>query len=273
MLKDITLGQYFPLDSCIHKLDPRVKILLTLFYIILIFFVRSILGYLFAGIFTLAVIFLSKVPLKVVIKSVKPLLIIIFITAFINLFFTGGEKIVFSWRFIKITETGIVNAVSMALRLVFLVTGSSLLTYTTSPILLTDGIERLLSPFSKIGLPSHELAMMMTIALRFIPTLLEETEKIIMAQKSRGADFESGNILRRAKALVPVLVPLFISSFRRADELATAMECRCYRGGKGRTSLKQLKITSLDVLSIIVFALFFALIIILNIYNIRIMGY
>ena len=273
MLKDVTLGQYFPLDSCIHKLDPRVKILLTLFYIILIFFVDSIPGYLFVGIFTLTVIFLSKVPFKTVLKSVKPLLIIITITAVINLFFTGGEKIVFSWKFIKITETGIVNAVSMALRLVFLVMGSSLLTYTTSPILLTDGIERLLSPFSKIGLPSHELAMMMTIALRFIPTLLEETEKIIMAQKSRGADFDSGNILRRAKALVPVLVPLFISSFRRADELATAMECRCYRGGTGRTSLKQLKITSVDIFATVVFVLFCALIILINVYNIRIMGY
>ncbi|MBE7050587.1 MAG: energy-coupling factor transporter transmembrane protein EcfT [Ruminococcaceae bacterium] len=273
MLKDITLGQYFPLDSCIHKLDPRVKILLTLFYIILIFFVHSVSGYLLVGFFTLFLIFLSKVPLKVVIKSVKPLLIIIFITAFINLFFTGGEKVVFSWKFIKITENGIINAVSMALRLVFLVMGSSLLTYTTSPILLTDGIERLLSPFSKIGLPSHELAMMMTIALRFIPTLLEETEKIIMAQKSRGADFESGNLLKRAKALVPVLVPLFISSFRRADELATAMECRCYRGGKGRTSLRQLKINSADVLSIVIFAIFCAVLVLINVYNIRIMGY
>lgn len=273
MLKDITLGQYFPLDSCIHKLDPRVKILMTLFYIVLIFFVDSIPGYIFVGVFTFSVISLSKVPFKVVINSIKPLLIIIFVTAFINLFFTGGENVVFNWRFIKITENGIVNAVSMALRLIFLVMGSSLLTYTTSPILLTDGIERLLSPFSKIGLPSHELAMMMTIALRFIPTLLEETEKIIMAQKSRGADFESGNILRRAKALVPVLVPLFISSFRRADELATAMECRCYRGGDGRTSLKQLKITSVDVLSMVVFIVFSTLLILINIYNIRIMGY
>lgn len=273
MLKDITLGQYFPLDSCIHKLDPRAKILLTLAYIIVIFFVDSLPGYLLAGAFSAFVVILSKIPFKIVIKSVKPLFIIIIITAVINLFFTGGEKIVFSWKFITITETGIVNAVSMALRLLFLVVVSSLLTYTTSPILLTDGIERLLSPFSKIGLPSHELAMMMTIALRFIPTLLEETEKIMMAQKSRGADFESGNLLKRAKALIPVLVPLFISSFRRADELATAMECRCYCGGKSRTSMRQLKLTGRDAAAILVMIVFFALLIIINVCNLNIMGY
>lgn len=264
MLKDITLGQYFPIDSVIHKIDPRFKIMFTLCYIVLIFFASSPAGYLAVGIFSFLVIKLSKVGFTVVLKSLKPLLFIICFTAVINLFFTGGDTILWQWKFLKITTDGIINAANMALRLVFLVVGSSILTYTTSPILLTDGIERLLSPFAKLGLPSHELAMMMTIALRFIPTLLEETEKIIMAQKARGADFESGNLIRRAKALIPVLVPLFISSFRRADELATAMECRCYRGGKGRTSLRQLRVTSLDWIALGAMLIFTLVIIFIN---------
>jgi len=264
MLKDITLGQYFPIDSVIHKIDPRFKIMFTLCYIVLIFFAASPAGYLAVGIFSFLVIKLSKVGFTVVFKSLKPLLFIICFTAVINLFFTGGDTVVWQWKFLKITTDGIINAANMALRLVFLVVGSSILTYTTSPILLTDGIERLLSPFAKLGLPSHELAMMMTIALRFIPTLLEETEKIIMAQKARGADFESGNLIRRAKALIPVLVPLFISAFRRADELATAMECRCYRGGKGRTSLRQLRVTSLDWIALGAMLVFALVIIFIN---------
>ena len=272
MLKDITLGQFFPLDSVIHKIDPRFKIMFTLLYIILIFFADSLAGYLTVAVFSIVIISLSKVGFKVVLKSIKPLLFIIIFTAVINLFFTGGEKILWQYKALKITTDGVKNAVNMVLRLTFLVTGSSLLTYTTSPIMLTNGIERLLSPFSKIGFPSHEIAMMMTIALRFIPTLLEETEKIMKAQKARGADFESGNILSRAKALVPVLVPLFINSFRRADELATAMECRCYRGGDSRTSLSRLKVSRIDWISLLVMTAFTILIILINIYNIRILG-
>ena len=273
MLKDITLGQYFPLNSPIHRLDPRFKIMFTLAFIVLVFFADSIPGYLAVLAFIISATLLSKVGFKVVLKSAKPLLFIVIFTSVINLFFTGGDKVVFQWEFLKITEAGIVNAVSMALRLLFLVMGSSLLTYTTSPIMLTDGIERLLSPFAKIGLPAHELAMMMTIALRFIPTLLEETEKIIMAQKARGAEFDSGNIFKKAKALVPVLVPLFISSFRRADELATAMECRCYRGGKNRTSLRQLKVCSRDWVALFVMIIFSVAIILIDVFNLTILGY
>ncbi|MBQ4528724.1 MAG: energy-coupling factor transporter transmembrane protein EcfT [Clostridia bacterium] len=273
MLKDITLGQYFPLNSPIHKLDPRFKIMFTLAFIVLVFFADSVPAYLGIGVFLGFVIKLSKIKARIVLKSAKPLMFIIIFTAIINLFLTGGDNVVFQWKFLKITETGIVNAVNMALRLLFLVMGSSLLTYTTSPIMLTDGIERLLSPFAGIGLPAHELAMMMTIALRFIPTLLEETEKIIMAQKARGADFESGNIFKRAKALIPVLVPLFISSFRRADELATAMECRCYRGGKNRTSLKQLKINGNDWIALSAMLVFAAWIVVCDVFNLNIMGY
>ena len=273
MLKDITLGQYFPTDSVVHKIDPRFKIMFTLAYIILVFLADSLAGYILVGCFTFGLIKLSKISFSVVFKSVKPLLFIIAFTAVINLFFTGGDDVIFSWKFLAVTVTGVVNAVNMALRLIFLVMGTSLLTYTTSPIMLTDGMERLLSRFGKIGLPAHESAMMMTMALRFIPTLLEETEKIIMAQKARGADFESGNIFKRAKALIPVLVPLFISSFRRADELAMAMECRCYRGGENRTSLHRLKIVSRDWAALGVMVIFTVMVIVINIFNIRIMGF
>lgn len=265
MLRDITIGQYFPIESPIHRIDPRFKIIFTLVYIILVFFADSLIGYAAVAIFSFTITKLSKIKISLVLRSIKPLAVIIIITAVINLFFTGGENVIFQWKFLKITETGVINAVNMALRLIFLVIGSSLLTYTTSPIMLTGGIERLLSPFSVVGLPAHELAMMMSIALRFIPTLLEETEKIIMAQKARGADFESGNLLRRAGALIPILVPLFISSFRRADELATAMECRCYRGNKDRTSLKQMRICRLDWISLICMLCFCAVIIVANI--------
>lgn len=265
MIKDITLGQYFPLDSVIHKIDPRFKILFTLFYIILIFFANSPITYSLIGLFCISIVLLSKIKFLVVLKSVKSLMFVIIITAIINIFFTGGSDILWQWNFLKITTLGLENAVNMALRLVFLVMGSSLLTYTTSPIALTDGIEKLLKPFSKIGLPSHEIAMMMTIALRFIPTLLEETEKIMTAQKSRGADFETGGIIKRAKALVPVLIPLFINSFKRADELATAMECRCYKGGEGRTRLRVLKLKKLDFIALFVVIIFGAVLIALHI--------
>lgn len=251
MLKDITLGQFFPIDSPVHAMDPRVKILLSLVFVIGIFFISNLWGFVAVALYIIGAVKLSKIKFKVVLKGVKPILFLVIFTAIINLFMTSGEVatvfgVQLRFGFLKITNEGIYSAAIMSLRLLFLVMGTSLLTLTTSPILLTDGVEKLLSPFSKIGLPAHELAMMMTIALRFIPTLLEETDKIMKAQMARGADFESGNLISRAKALIPILVPLFISSFRRADELAVAMECRCYRGGKGRTRLHQLKTSSRD---------------------------
>ena len=248
MLKDITLGQYYPGDSPVHRLDPRVKILLTMAYIILLFLVKNFTGFALFAVFTFVVIGVAKIPLRFVLKGLKPLLFIFIFTGIINVFMTPGQvafQIPYTW--ITATWEGIYMAAFMVIRLTFLIMGTSLLTLTSSPITLTDGIEHLLGPFKKIGVPAHELAMMMTIAIRFIPTLLEETEKIMKAQTSRGADFETGNILKRAKALVPLLVPLFISAFRRADELALAMECRCYNGGTGRTRMKQLKITKGDL--------------------------
>ncbi len=246
MFKDITLGQYFPGDSFIHKLDPRTKILCVVAYIAMIFCIKSFVGYGVLAVFTVVCICASKIPVSFVIKGVKPILFFALLTAVFNLFLTDG-KLLWSWKFLKITYEGVRMAISMVLRLFFLVLGTSLLTLTTSPIALTDGIERLLSPFKKIGVPAHELAMMMTIALRFVPTLIEETEKIIKAQTARGADFESGNLVSRAKSLIPILIPLFISAFRRADDLAVAMECRCYRGGKDRTRLRVLKMGAKDV--------------------------
>ncbi len=264
MIRDITLGQYYPSDSPVHKLDPRFKIIATILFVCAIFFVKNFVGYAFVTLFLLCVIRLSKIKLSLVLKGVKPLAFIIIFTSMLNLFLTTGEVI---WKlgFLKITKEGLFLAATMSLRLILLVMGTSLLTFTTSPISLTDGIEKLLSPFSKVGLPAHEIAMMMSIALRFIPTLVEETDKIMKAQMSRGADFESGNILSRAKAMVPILVPLFLSSFRRADELATAMECRCYHGGEGRTRLRELRIQKTDIISLFVMVLFVAAIIALNI--------
>ena len=246
MLRDITLGQYFPGESVIHRLDPRVKIILTFSYIILLFAAKGIVGYTIMLAVLCTVVGISGIKVRVVLRSMKPLLFIIAFTAILNMFYTPGEEL---WRFwiFRITREGIETAVFMALRIAMLIAGTFvLLTYTTSPIMLTDGIESLLRPLQKLHLPVHELAMMMTIALRFIPTLIEETDKIISAQKARGADFETGNLLQRAKALVPILVPLFVSAFRRADELAIAMECRCYRGGESRTRLKELRMTRLD---------------------------
>jgi energy-coupling factor transport system permease protein len=247
MLKDITLGQYFPGESFIHRLDPRTKILGIIVYITIIFCIKNFIGYGVLAVFTAACIFSSKVPVKFVLKGLKPIMLFVALTAIFNLFLTSG-KILWSWGFLKITYEGVNLAVFMVLRLFFLVLGTSLLTLTTSPIVLTDGIEHLLSPFKRIGVPAHELAMMMTIALRFVPTLLEETEKIIKAQTARGADFESGNVISRAKAMIPILIPLFISAFRRADDLAMAMECRCYRGGENRTRLNALKMSRVDAL-------------------------
>ena len=264
MLTDITLGQYIPTASPVHRLDPRVKIIAVFVYIITVFLTKGLISYLFLAVCTMLVIKLSKIRLITVLKGIKPIIFIIAFTALINIFMSGTDDVLWEWKFLRITYTGLKSAAVMALRLVFLVVGTSMLTYTTSPIMLTDGIERLLRPFARIGVPAHELAMMMTIALRFIPTLLEETDKIIKAQKARGADFESGNIIKRAKALIPILVPLFISSFRRADELAVAMECRCYRGGEGRTRLRELKIQSRDYISVFVLALFCAAVLLLR---------
>ena len=266
MIKDITLGQYFPGKSVIHRLDPRIKLLLTLIYIVMLFAASGFLGLGVGIVFLTAAFLFSGIPIKMMAKSVKPIIPIIIFTGILNLFFVSSGEVLFSYGFIKITYDGFRTMVFMAVRIVFLICGTSLLTYTTSPIALTDAIERILSPLRAIKFPSHEIAMMMTIALRFIPTLIEETDKIMSAQKARGADLESGTLVRRAKALVPILIPLFISAFRRAEELALAMECRCYRGGEGRTRMKQLKTTWRDYVAVIISLIFFAGVILLNIF-------
>lgn len=271
MLKDITLFQYFPGESVIHRLDAKTKIMLSMLYIIIVFTVQNFFAYALLAVFTLGVIKLSTVPLKFILKGIKPIMFFMIFTALLNLFMTDGEVVKIygtplSWGIFSVTYEGVRFSVFMVLRIMFLVLGTSLLTYTTSPITLTDGIERLLKPFSKIGLPAHEIAMMMSIALRFIPSLLEETDKIMKAQMARGADFTSGSLVKRAKALLPMLVPLFISSFKRADELAVAMESRCYHGGDGRTKLHVAKITVLDIYAYIVLALFGIAVMALNIF-------
>ena len=265
MIKDITIGQYFPGKSAVHRLDARVKILLTIAFIVMLFIADDIAGLGVGVAFTFLTFIISRIPLKMMWKSVRPILIIIIITALLNLFFVHTGEPYFEWKFIKITDKGVETAVFMVVRIVCLIIGTSLLTYTTSPIDLTDAIERLLSPLKKIKVPVHELAMMMTIALRFIPTLIEETDKITAAQKARGADLETGSIFKKAKALIPILIPLFVSSFRHAEELSLAMECRCYHGGEGRTKMKQLKLKLLDLWGTLYLCLFFAGVIVLNI--------
>ncbi len=247
MLKDITLGQYFPGNSLLHRTDARIKIIMLIVFLVFVLCAKSAAAFTAVAFATALLVIISTIPLKTVIKSLKPLIFVLIFTAVINLFFANGENILFEWKFIKIYREGIENAVKMVVRLTCLVAGTSvLLTYTTSPLDLTDGIERLLAPLKKIGVPIHDFAMMMSIALRFIPTLIEETDKIISAQKARGADFESGNVINRAKALIPILVPLFVSAYRRAFELAEAMECRCYRSGEGKTRMKVIKTRSAD---------------------------
>ena len=241
MLKDITLGQYFPGKSPVHLLDPRTKLILLVAYIVALFLAGSWISYAVCLLFLGVCIGISGIPLKSILKGMKPLVVILIFTGVLNLFFTGGETVLVSFWKLRITAEGLVRAVFMVSRILMLITATFLLTYTTSPISLTDGLESLLGPLKKIRVPVHELSMMMCIALRFIPTLIEETDKIMSAQKARGADFETGNLMQRVKALVPILVPLFISAFRRADELATAMECRCYQGGTGRTKMKLLR--------------------------------
>ena len=261
MLRDITLGQYYPGKSCIHRLDARIKIIATLMFIVELFIVDNFIGFLIAAIALGVVIAVSKVPVGYIIRGLKPIMVILIFTFALNMFMVDG-RILWQWGFLKITAEGLEIAVFMAIRLILLLMGSSMLTLCTRPIALTDGIERLLSPFEKVGLPAHDIAMMMTIALRFIPTLLEEADKIMKAQQARGADFESGNIMQRAKSLIPILVPLFVSSFRIAQELAMAMEARCYRGGKNRTRMNEMKLRKRDYIAIVFLIAFLAIIIV-----------
>ncbi|MGI5953985.1 energy-coupling factor transporter transmembrane component T family protein [Dysosmobacter sp.] len=247
MLKDITLGQYFPGNTVAHRLDPRTKILLVLFYIVALFCAQGVVTYALLALCLAICVRISHVGIRQLVRGLKPVLFIMLFTGVLNLFFTPGGRNLVEWGVIRISEQGLHNAVFMVLRIMLLIMGTFLMTYTTSPISLTDGLERLLNWMKRFHVPVHELAMMMSIALRFIPTLIEETDKIMSAQKARGADFESGSLIQKAKALIPILVPLFISAFRRADELATAMECRCYHGGEGRTRLHVLRYEGRDI--------------------------
>ncbi len=257
MLSDITLGQFFPGNSVIHKLDPRFKIICIILYIAAIFTASSYLSFALVALSTVLIVALSRLNLSVILKGLKPVVFIVLFTIIANILWTSGEKPILEFWIIKIYPEGLIYAFLMALRIMCLIVSTFvLLTYTTSPMALTDAIERLLSPLKVIGLPVHEFSMMMTIALRFIPTLIEETEKIINAQKARGADFESGNLLTRAKAMVPILIPLFVSAFRRADELAGAMECRLYTGGNGRTRMKVMKAKPMDIIVLVLFLMF-----------------
>lgn len=257
MIRDITIGQYFPGKSAIHKMDPRIKILLSILYIVMLFVADNMWGLLLGVLFGFAAYLISRIPLSMIWKSMKPVVPIVIFTAVLNLFLSTGDPL-WQWKFLKITKEGIETAVFMSVRILCLIAGTSLLTYTTSPIALTDAIERLLAPLKRLHVPVHAFAMMMTIALRFIPTLLEETDRIMTAQKARGASFSEGSMLQRAKALVPIFVPLFVSSFRRAEELATAMECRCYRGDEGRTKMRQLHAAGRDYAAMTVTLVFLA---------------
>ncbi len=260
MIRDITLGQYYPGDSWVHRLDARTKIIATLLYLIELFVVNNFYGFIITTVALFAVIAVSKVPLKFIFRGLSAVFLIIAFTFLLNLFMVDG-RVLWHWKFLTITYEGVSRAFFMAIRLVLIIIGSSIMTLTTKPIELTDGLEKLLSPFSKIGLPSHEIALMMTIALRFIPTLMEETDKIIKAQQARGADFESGNLFQRAKSLIPILVPLFVSSFRIAQDLALAMEARCYHGGSGRTRMNEIRFDRGDAVAAVLMVLFLAVII------------
>ena len=259
MIRDITLGQYYSADSILHRLDPRTKILATLIFIIELFLVKGFIGFAVCGVALAVCVALSKVPISFILRGLKPIFMILAFTFFLNIFMVDGHEI-FRWKFIKITTEGIY------LRLILLIISSSVLTLTTKPIALTDGLEKLMAPLSKLGVPSHEIAMMMSIALRFIPLLLDETDKIMKAQQARGADFESGNILRRAKSMIPILVPLFVSAFRIAQDLAMAMEARCYRGGAGRTRMNEIKFDKLDFMAIAACLIFLGVVISMRIF-------
>ena len=265
MLKDITLGQFFPGESVIHRLDPRTKLIMLVVYIVALFMAVSWVSYGIMAAFLLIAIKISTIPPKSIVKGMKPLVMILVFTGILNLFFTTGEGTpLVSFWVLTIYAEGITRAFFMVVRILMLISGTFLLTYTTSPIALTDGLESLMSPLKKVGVPVHELSMMMCIALRFIPTLIEETDKIMCAQKARGADFENGSLVDRAKALIPILVPLFISAFRRADELATAMECRCYHGGDGRTKMKLLRYKRWDYSTFLIGAVLMAAVCVLR---------
>ena len=261
MLKDITLGQYFPGNSVVHRLDPRTKLIMLVVYIVALFLAKSWVSYAVMLVFLVVTIKISTIPVKSIVRGMKPLVMILVFTGVLNLFFTQEGPVIVDFWIITITLGGLQRAIFMMARILMLITGTFLLTYTTSPISLTDGLEALLNPLKKIKVPVHELSMMMCIALRFIPTLIEETDKIMCAQKARGADFENGSLMERAKALVPILVPLFIGAFRRADELATAMECRCYQGGEGRTKMKLLRYHREDFFSFGIGAALIALVV------------
>lgn len=260
MIRDITLGQYYPGGSVIHRLDARTKIIATLLYLVALFIVNNFWGFLIAAAALFAVIAASRVPLKFIFRGLTAVFLIIAFTFLLNLFMVEG-RVLWHWKFLTITYEGLERAFFMAVRLVLLIIGSSIMTLTTKPVELTDGLEKLLSPFGRIGLPSHEIALMMTIALRFIPTLMEETDKIIKAQQARGADFESGNLMKRAKSLIPILIPLFVSSFRIAQDLALAMEARCYHGGSGRTRMNEIKFHRGDAVAAVLMAAFLAVMI------------
>lgn len=264
MIKDITIGQYFPGSSPIHKMDSRVKLLLDILYLVILFTAQSFTGLVMGLLFMVICYLIARINLTMILKSVRPIMPLMLFTAILNLLFIKGETPLFSWWIISIYPEGIRTSLFMLVRILALIVGMSLLTYTTSPIMLTDAIERLLNPLKKIHFPVHELSMMMTIALRFIPTLIEETDKIMSAQKARGAEMDTGNIFKRAKSLIPILIPLFVSAFKRANELATAMECRCYHGGEGRTRMRQLKTAPRDYIAIALMLVLFAGIIVMN---------
>ena len=264
MIKDITIGQYFPGSSVIHRLDSRVKLVLDILYLVILFTAQSYTGLLLGLLFMVICYMLARIKLIMILKSVKPILPLMIFTGVLNLFFIKGETPLFQWQFISIYPEGVDTALFMLIRVLTLIIGMSLLTYTTSPIMLTDAIERLLSPLKKIHVPVHELSMMMTIALRFIPTLVEETDKIMSAQKARGAEMDTGGLIKTAKSLIPVLIPLFVSAFKRANELATAMECRCYHGGEGRTRLKVMRTAPRDYVAIAIMLALFAGVIVIN---------
>lgn len=266
MLTDITIGQYFPANSFLHRMDPRVKLSVTFLYIIAVFIPQNWAGMALAVAFLICSVLLSSLPLRLITKSIKPIFPLVLLTSLINIFYVDGGTVLIDWSIFHVTSRGVSTALFIALRILCLIAGSSLLTYTTSPTALTDALERLLSPLKLLHIHVHEIAMMMTIALRFIPTLIEETDKIMSAQKARGADMESGGLMQRIRALIPVLIPLFVSSVRRAYELATAMECRCYRGGEGRTRMKQLHMAAADYVTLAAVALLFAGLILLNVF-------
>ena len=268
MIKDITIGQYFPGNSPIHKMDSRIKLLLDILYLVILFTAQKFSGLLLGMLFIVVCYIIARIKFIMILKSIKPILPLMIFTAVLNLLFIRGEEPLFSWWIISVYPEGIRISAFMLVRILALIIGMSLLTYTTSPIMLTDAIERLLNPLKKIRFPVHELSMMMTIALRFIPTLVEETDKIMSAQKARGAELDSGNIFQRAKSLIPILIPLFVSAFKRANELATAMECRCYHGGEGRTRLRQLHTALRDYIAAMLMFVLFAGVIVLNLFPI-----